>query len=174
MSKEGNQNIIQSVVEPDIEPSGADFVYDNSNTKKSKEKYKEELESIIRVNQSYDFKSKNSIYKGDTYNEYNKIKDNLPVGLLRYKRNKNLGLENLNKINATIKIPYGVIGILRKFNEIKEGLVEYMEACDTLKISKEINGANSDYVDILHLAKDGFDLDKLENITTNAEIKPLI
>lgn len=77
--------------------------------------YIEELKSIINVNQSYDFKSENSIYKGDKYYTYNKIKDNLPVGLLRYKRNELLGLKTLNMINSTTQ--FGLIDILQLFDE---------------------------------------------------------
>lgn len=116
----------------------------------------EELTSIIRVNQSYDFKSKNSIYKGDKYKFYPRIQDNLPLYFIDCKEHKS-SKENYEKTSEGLSsiISNSIIGT--NANTIVGD------------IALIIIGVNPLHINVLNLAKSGLDLSSLDSVAINAE-----
>ena len=179
-----NKNQINYYSDGLTEPTGDDSYYNE------KEKEKLTLKSIISVNEKYDLKTSmiGNIYKGRNYKHFNKIKDNLLYAqLTNFKNIKEKDLikdpdYNRDLIKSTIVVTISSnissflflpISLSLNTLNLKEEYRNDDIKRDIMELQLKINSTNVSFINILNLAKDGFNLNDLNSVKTKAELKPI-
>lgn len=135
------------------------------------EEQKEKLKSAITINQKFDLKTSNksNIYKGRKYKDFNKIKDNIPKGLIDGKMT--IESKDFNKLlNSFDRINLSHIEVKKDYDGIS--LIEIKNFRDE-ELSCKLEGSKVNYINILNLMKDGFDFANLTNVMVSAELRPI-